>query len=46
MIILKYRNAQLQIGLADWKKAYQFPQQQLLHYLEVYPLQRLFCDLR
>ena len=30
MIILKYWNAQLQIGLADWKNVYQFPQQQIL----------------
>ncbi|MDB5198462.1 MAG: hypothetical protein JWO92_425 [Chitinophagaceae bacterium] len=30
MIILKYWNAQLQIGLYDWKNVYQFPQQQLL----------------
>ena len=26
MIILKYYNAKLQIGLADWKTVYQFPQ--------------------
>lgn len=31
MIILKYWNAQLQIGLADWRNVYQFPQQQLLY---------------
>ncbi len=31
MIILKYWNAQLQIGLSDWKNVYQFPQQQLLY---------------
>ena len=30
MIILKYWNAQLQIGLDDWKNVYQFPQQQLM----------------
>jgi hypothetical protein len=30
MVILKYWNAQLQIGFADWKNVYQFPQQQIL----------------
>lgn len=30
MVILKYWNAQLQIGMADWKNVYQFPQQQLM----------------
>lgn len=30
MIILKYWNAQLQIGISDWKNVYQFPQQILL----------------
>ncbi|MGI8581911.1 MAG: hypothetical protein ACR2KX_06940 [Chitinophagaceae bacterium] len=30
MIILKYWNAQLQIGIADWKNVYQFPQQQII----------------
>ena len=30
MVILKYWNEQLQIGLADWKNVYQFPQQ-ILH---------------
>lgn len=28
MIILKYWNAQLQIGMQDWKTVYQFPQQE------------------
>lgn len=28
MIILKYWNAQLQIGLADWKTVYRFPQKE------------------
>ena len=30
MIILKYWNEQLKIGLADWRNVYQFPQQELL----------------
>ena len=30
MIILKYYNAKLQIGLADWKTVYQFPQAEKL----------------
>jgi hypothetical protein len=28
MIILKYLNEQLQIGMLDWRTVYQFPQQQ------------------
>ncbi|MEJ8817305.1 hypothetical protein [Lacibacter sp. H407] len=28
MIILKYWNAQLQIGMQDWRTVYQFPQQE------------------
>ena len=35
MIVLKYWNPQLQIGLADPKTAYQFPQQEKL-YAEVH----------
>ena len=30
MIILKYWNEELLIGVADWKNVYQFPQQLLL----------------
>lgn len=30
MIILKYWNESLQIGMADWKTVYQFPQQELM----------------
>ena len=30
MIILKYWNEQLQIGLTDWKNVYKFLQQQIL----------------
>jgi hypothetical protein len=30
MLLLKYWNAQLQIGMADWKNVYKFPQQQLM----------------
>lgn len=30
MIILKYWNAQLQIGLADWRNVYQFPQEEIM----------------
>jgi hypothetical protein len=30
MIIIKYWNAQLQIGLADWRTVYQFPQKRLM----------------
>ena len=30
MIILKYYNAKLKIGLADWKTVYQFPQAEKL----------------
>lgn len=31
MIILKYWNETLKIGLADWKNVYQFPQEEMLH---------------
>jgi len=30
MIILKYRNPGYQIGLANWRQVYQFPQEELL----------------
>lgn len=30
MIILKYWNETLQIGIADWKTVYQFPQKELM----------------
>ena len=30
MIILKYYNEKLQIGMADWKTVYQFPQAEKL----------------
>ena len=30
MIILKYWNAQLNIGVANWKNVYQFPQKQIM----------------
>lgn len=30
MIVLKYWNPHLQIGMADWKNVYQFPQQKLM----------------
>lgn len=30
MIILKYWNAELQIGLADWKQVYKFPEKELM----------------
>lgn len=30
MVILKYWNAKLQIGLIDWKNVYRFSQQQLM----------------
>jgi hypothetical protein len=30
MIILKYWNPAYQIGLADWKQVYQFPQKELM----------------
>jgi len=29
-MLLKYWNENLQIGLADWKNVYQFPQKQLM----------------
>ena len=31
MIILKYWNEKLQIGLADWKQVYKFPEQDLMN---------------
>lgn len=30
MIVLSYWNESLQIGLADWKTVYQFPQKELM----------------
>ena len=30
MILLKYWNPRYQIGLADWRQVYQFPQQKLM----------------
>lgn len=30
MIILKYWNSRLQIGMADWRQVYQFPQEELM----------------
>ena len=30
MIVLKYWNPALQIGLADWKRVYQFPKKELM----------------
>lgn len=30
MVVLKYWNAKLQIGLSDWKNVYQFPQEEKL----------------
>ena len=30
MIVLKYWNPALQIGLADWKQVYQFPKKELM----------------
>ena len=35
MIILKYWNHRLRIGLADWQTVYQFPQEQLM-YIEIH----------
>jgi hypothetical protein len=30
MMVLKYLNPTYQIGLADWKQVYQFPQKELM----------------